>query len=73
MENLNRDVWDGWTPQKFIDALDLEIHTIMSGMSWIEPFTTKDEMAIYIRQHQPYYKKPIPEVNNYFAKLYGLE
>lgn len=73
MDDLNRDVWDGWIPQKFIDALDLEIHTIMSGMSWIKPFTTKDEMAIYIRQHQPYYKKPIPEVNNYFAKLYGLE
>jgi len=73
MSNLNREVWEGWTPQHFIDALDLELHMIMTGMSWVKPFKTKAELARYIVDHQPYYKKPVPEVIDYFSELYGLE
>lgn len=73
MSNLNREVWEGWTPQHFIDALDLELHMIMTGMSWVNPFKTKAELARYIVDHQPYYKKPVPEVIDYFSELYGLE
>ncbi|MEG2332810.1 MAG: hypothetical protein RSB62_11000 [Bacteroides sp.] len=69
---MNREVWEGWTPQDFVDDLYTEIHMIMNGQSWRKPFTTKDEMVEYIREHQPHYKKSIPEVNDYFANLYWL-
>ena len=44
----------------------------MNYESFIEPFKSKKEMSKYIREKQPYYKKSIPEVNEYFAKKYGL-
>lgn len=73
MDNLQREVYEDWTIQDFIDALSNEIGQIMTGGSCIEPFKTKQEMIDYIVEHQPYYKKPIPEVNEYFANLYGFE
>lgn len=73
MGNLNRNVWEGWTPQMFIDELSMEIDMIMNGQSWQKPFKTKKEMSAYIKDHQPYYKKSIPEVNAYFARKYGLK
>lgn len=73
MADLNRVVWEGWTPQMFIDELSMEIDMIMSGESWQEPFKTAKEIAAYIKDAQPYYKKSIPEVNAYFARKYGLK
>jgi len=73
MSNLHREVWEGWTPQNFIDALSGEIDMIMSGGSWRKPFETKKEMIDYIIDHQPYYKKLIPEVNKYFINRYSLK
>ena len=72
MGNLKRNVWEGWTPQDFINVLSEEIRMIMTGESWRGPFKTKEEMIDYITEHQPYYKKRIPEVNAYFIKLYKL-
>lgn len=73
MSNLYREVWEGWTPQDFIDSVSVEISMIMNGKSWRKQFKTKQEMLDYISEHQPYYKKPIKEVNEYFANLYGLK
>ncbi len=73
MSNLNRIVWEGWTVQNFIDDLEPMIDMIMNYESFIEPFKTKKEMSAYIRENQPYYKKSIAEVNDYFAKKYGLK
>ncbi len=73
MKNLQREIWEGWTPQDFIDRLSDEIDMIMTGQSWKKPFKTKEEMVKYIVDNQPYYKKPIPEVNKHFAKKYGLK
>ena len=72
MSNLNRVIWEGWTAQNFIDDLEPIIDMIMNYESFIDPFKSKKEMSKYIRENQPYYKKSIPEVNNYFAKKYGL-
>lgn len=73
MGNLQREVWEGWTPQDFINVLSDEINMIMTGGSWQKPFKTKKEMVTYIVDHQPYYKKSIPEVNTYFVNRYGLK
>ena len=72
MHNLHREVWEGWTVMDFINELSVSIEMIMRGQSWIDPFKSIDELIEYIVDNQPYYKKPIAEVNDYFAKKYGL-
>lgn len=72
--NTNRHVWEGWTVQSFIDELEPQFDMIMSGGSWQQPFKDKSELKKWCMDNQPYYKKYIPEVVNYFnlkLKKYG--
>ena len=71
--NLNKEIWEGWTVQAFIDELEWSIKSIMSGQSWQTKFQSKAELKKWCMDNQPYYKKHIPEVVNYFAKLYNLK
>lgn len=71
--DMHRNVHEGWTPYDFIVHLQPQLDIIMSGQSWLRPFTSKKDMAVWIKDNQPYYKKPIPEVNTYFAKRYSLK
>ena len=73
MADMNRNVWEGWTPQDFIDELEPSLEVIMKGQSWKKPFTNKKDMVEWIKDNQPYYKKSIKEVNDYFAKKYNLK
>ena len=45
----------------------------MSGQSWQTKFQSKEELKLWCMDNQPYYKKHIPEVVNYFAELYNLK
>lgn len=71
--NLNKEIWEGWTVQAFIDELEWSIKAIMSGQSWQTKFQSKEELKLWCMDNQPYYKKHIPEVVNYFAELYNLK
>lgn len=71
-QNLNKNIWEGWTPQDFITVLLMELDMIMMGQTWKSPFKTRDELISYIIDNQPYYKESINEVNNYFIERYGL-
>jgi hypothetical protein len=64
--NLDRHVWEGWTVQSFIDDLEPLFNQIMDGNSWQKPFASKEEIKKWCMNEQPYYKKYIPEVVNYF-------
>lgn len=70
MGDLNRNVWEGWTPKDFISSLKNEVHMIMTGNSWRKPFKTINELKKYLAENQPYYKKSVPEVEEYFINLY---
>ena len=70
--DFTRHIWEGWTVRDFIDALAPQISLIMTGKSWRKPFTTRAELSAWCADSQPYYKKPIAEVADYFADLYGL-
>lgn len=70
--DMNKHIWEGWTVGDFINELSLQVNMIMTGQSWKKPFQTKKELAEWCKDNQPYYKKSIPEVTNYFAKEYGL-
>lgn len=48
------------------------LELIMQGRSWFKPFTSKQELAAWCRDNQPYYKKRIPGVVSYFARKYHL-
>lgn len=61
---MSRHIWEGWTVQDFIDELEVTFK--------FEKFNTKDEVKKWCKSHQPYYKKHIPEVANYFIKKAGL-
>lgn len=71
--NLNKEIYEGWTVGDFIDELKGEIALIMNGSSWKKPFKTKAELKKYCMDNQPYYKKYIPEVVQYFSQLYGIK
>ena len=62
INNLQREIWEGWTVQDFIDDLSDTIEMIMSNKSYVKPFKTKADMVKFIQENQPYYK-------NQFGKL----
>ena len=70
--NLQKNIWEGWTVQNFIDVLEPSFKMIMNHNSWKEPFTNADDLKKWCMENQPYYKKSIPEVFNYFKKLAKL-
>ncbi len=66
--NLNKHIWEGWTVQSFINELEPTFNMIQAGQSWKKPFGDKAELKQWCMDNQPYYKKHIPDVFNYFAK-----
>lgn len=64
----DRHIWEGWTVQAFIDELEPTFNMIMDNISWQKPFKSKEEVKIWCKDNQPYYKKHIPEVAKYFIK-----
>ena len=66
--NLDKHIWEGWTVGDFINELEPSFDMIMNGSSWQKPFATKNELKQWCMNNQPYYKKSITEVVNYFAK-----
>jgi hypothetical protein len=60
----DRHIWEGWTVNDFIRELEITFP--------YQKFQTKDEVKQWCKSEQPYYKKHIPEVANYFIKKAGL-
>ncbi len=73
---MNRDkhIWEGWTVGDFIDDIEPMFDTIQNGNDWglNTKFKTKSELKNWVKDNQPYYKKHIPEVYNYFLQKSGL-
>lgn len=67
MANLTKHIWDGWTVQDFINELEPSFNIIMNGQSWKKPFTNREEIKKWCMENQPYYKKYIKEVVDYFT------
>jgi len=69
----DRHIWEGWTVQSFIDDLQPIFNMVIRNQSHIKPFKTKEELKSWCKDHQPYYKKHIPEVYNHFLELTELK
>jgi len=70
--NLKKHIWEGWLVQDFIDNLEPLFDSIMRNDSWQNPFKDKAELMQWCKDNQPYYKKHIPEVYNYFLNKSNL-
>ncbi len=72
--NRNKHIWEGWTVGDFIDDIEPSFDTIQNGNDWglNTKFKDKSELKKWVKDEQPYYKKHIPEVYNYFLQKSGL-
>lgn len=71
--NFQKEIWEGWTVEDFIKELEPQLAIIQSGTSFHPPITTQKELKEWCKQNQPYYKKAIPEVVQYFSQKYNLK
>lgn len=71
--NLNKHIWEGWTVQDFINELEDLVQIAISGQSHFKTITTKQELKEFCMDNQPYYKKHIPEVIEYFSNKYDIK
>jgi len=65
--NLQKEVWEGWTVEDFIKELEPQLAIVHP------PITTKKGLKEWCKDNQPYYKKTIPEVVQYFSQKYNLK
>ena len=71
--NYDKEIWEGWKVIDFINELKPQLNAIMSNNSWKKPITTRKELAKWCADNQPYYKKVIPEVIEYFCVIYNIK
>lgn len=71
--DFNRHIWEGWTVGDFISELEPQLDAIMSDEGWHPDFRSRDDLKCWCMDNQPYYKKYIPEVVNYFAQKYNIK
>jgi len=68
MMNKDKHIWEGWTVGDFIDELEPSFNTIQRSDGFWDAvgFESKEQLKNWVKSNQPYYKKHIPEVYNYF-------
>ena len=69
---MNRDkhIWEGWTVGDFIDEIEPIFNMRLKVIQ--HPWFSKSALKKYVASEQPYYKKHIPDVYNYFLQKSGL-
>lgn len=74
MSYRDRHIWEGWTVGDFIDDLEPSFRIIQNSniKTTKSGFESKQDLKQWVKDNQPYYKKHIPEVYNYFLKESGL-
>ena len=73
MMNRDKHIWEGWTVGDFIDDIEPTFDTMQGyGNPPRVGFESKAQLKKWVKDQQPYYKKHIPEVYNYFLKKSGL-
>ena len=71
--DFDKHIYEGWKVRDFINELEPQVLMIMQGQSWKRPFKDRDDLKEWCMENQPYYKKYIPEVVNYFAQKYNIK
>lgn len=71
--NLEKHIWEGWRVLDFINELEPILDNIMKNYFGERIIKNKTDLKKWCMSNQPYYKKYIPEVVNYFANKYNLK
>jgi hypothetical protein len=66
--DFEKHIWEGWTVGDFINELEWSFNRIQRELSHTKPFTNRDEVKKWCMENQPYYKKYIKDVVDYFAR-----
>ena len=71
--DFNKEVENGFTVEDIINDIAIELDSIMSGTSFRDPFTSREDLNRYIGKNLLCYTdKDTPEVYNYFNWKYHL-
>jgi hypothetical protein len=65
-EQLTKQIWEGWRVMDFIAKLETPFY-------YTSKMTTRKEIKKWCMDNQPYYKKYIPEVVEYFCRKSGVK
>lgn len=78
--HLEKHIWEGWRVIDFINELKPSLDALYSQFvsdphnGYLrEIFKSKANLRKWCKDHQPYYKKRIPEVANYFIQRYKIK
>lgn len=65
--NFDKHIWEGWCVSDFITELEPSVRELSSNGF----FKSKEQMKKWVISNQPFYKRYIPDVFNYFYQKYG--
>lgn len=71
--NFDREIYEGWTVRHFIEELEWQVDDIINGRTCFRIPTNRKELINMIVDIQPYYKKEIKEVTEYFCNKYNIK
>ena len=71
--NLEKHIWEGWRVIDFINELEPILDNIMKDYFGERIIKNKTDLKKWCMENQPYYKKHIPEVVNYFVERYKIK
>ena len=71
--NLEKHIWEGWRVIDFINELEPILDNIMKNYFGERIIKNKTDLKKWCMENQPYYKKYIPEVVNYFVERYKIK
>ena len=69
VKNPNKHIWEGWTVQNFIDELEPIFDLIIADLAMTR-LKSENDVKVWCQDTQPYYKKHIPEVYDYFSRKF---
>lgn len=70
--NLQKHIYEGWKVVDYIRDLQPVADMIQNNQSYHSPFKTREEVKKWCMSNQPYYKKYIPDVVNYFCERFQI-
>ena len=72
--NKDKHIWEGWTVGDFINEIEPSFNQRTKTDGWFfgKTIESKAQLKKWVKNEQPYYKKHIPEVYNYFLNKTSL-
>lgn len=70
--NYSKHICEGWTVRDFINYIEYSVNITINDYKSRGIVITKDIISRITSDQQPYYKRVIPDVVNYFCNKYNV-